>query len=122
MGHGLGKLGPSLFREGVVLPVEPFIPELDSAGHETPLLELLEGRVYRPSLGPPVSGEPLLQFPDHFVPVHRLFRQEQEQPKGDSSNFNATRIARRHHLTSTGAKPVRTYMHKYSNQLQPGTD
>src|SRR5437879_6735570 len=95
MAHGLSELGPSFLRERIVLPIESLIAELDAARHETAFLELLESRVNRPGLGTPVAGEPLLQFPDHLVPVHRLLRQEQEQPKRDGSNLHADRKSTR---------------------------
>src|SRR2546426_12663737 len=90
MAHCLGQLGPSFFREGVVLPVEPSITELDPTCHETTFLELLEGRVYRPRLGLRVAGESLLELPDLFIAVHRLLRQQQEKPEGDGSNLHAS--------------------------------
>src|SRR2546428_85603 len=91
MAHGLSELGPPFLGERIVLPIESLIAKLDAARHETAFLELFECRVDRPGLGTPVSGEPLLQFPDHLVPVHRLLRQEQEQPKRHGSNLHASR-------------------------------
>src|SRR2546422_3150818 len=90
MPHRLGKLAPSFFCEGVMLAVEAFITELDSARDKTTFLELLEGRVYRPRLGLPVAGESLLELPDYFIAVHRLLRQQQEKPEGDGSNLHAS--------------------------------
>src|SRR6058998_3380735 len=122
MAHGLSELGPSFLREGVVLPIEPLIAELDTARHETAFLELLECRVNRPGLGTPVAGEPLLQFPDHLVPVHRLLRQEQEQPKRDGSNLHASRCGRGHQLTPCRANRVLVYMRRYPTQWSISTD
>src|SRR5881296_4407887 len=117
MAHGLSELGPSFLRERIVLPIESLIAGLDTARHETAFLELLECRVDRPGLGTPVSGEPLLQFPDHLVPVHRLLRQEQEQPKGDGSNLHASRSRRGHQLAPWRANRVLVYMRTCPTQL-----
>src|SRR5437870_13796375 len=99
-----------------MLPVDSFIAELDSTRHEPPLLELLESRVDRPGLGLPVAGEPLLEFPNYFVPVHRLLGQEQEQPKGDGSNLHASRCGRGHPLTLWRADSFRGYSPSYPSQ------
>src|SRR2546428_8236441 len=106
MAHGLNELGPSFLRERIVLPIESLIAELDTARHETAFLKLLECRVNRPGLGTPVAGEPLLQFPEHLVAVHRLLRQEQEQPKPAGSNSHASRCGRCPQLTPRRATPV----------------
>src|SRR5437660_2719613 len=106
MAHALGKLGPSFLREGVMLPVEPFIPKLNPTRHKTPFLEFLEGRVYRPGLGLPVTREPFFEFSDHLISVHRLLRQEEEQPKGAGSHFHPPRRGARHPLTRPGANAL----------------
>src|SRR2546425_4730250 len=110
MAHGLSELGPSFLRERIVLPIESLIAELDAARHETAFLELLESRVNRPGLGTPVAGEALLQFSNHLVPVHRLLRQEQEQPKRDGPNLHASRCGRGHQLTPCRANRVLVYI------------
>src|SRR2546426_9995129 len=104
MAHGLNELDPSFLRERIVLPIEPLIAELDTARHKTAFLELLQCRVNRPGLGTPVAGEPLLQFPDHLIPVHRLLRQEQEQPKPDGPNLHSSSCRRGPQLTPWPAK------------------
>ena len=101
-----------------MLPVEPFIPKLDPTRHKTSFLEFLEGRVYRPGLGLPVTREPFFQFSDHLIPVHRLLRQEEEQPEGDGSHFHPPRCGDCHQLTRAGANRVRAYMRRYATQSQ----
>src|SRR2546425_11168956 len=122
MAHRLSKLGPAFFRQSVVLAVETLIAELNPTRHETALLQFLEGRVDRPGLGTPVAGEPLFEFSNHFVSVHRLLRWEQEQPKGDGSNLHASRSGRGHQLTPWRANRVLVYMRRCPTQWPISTD
>src|SRR5438105_7424433 len=87
MTHALGKLGPSFLREGVMLPVEPFIPKLNPTRHKTPFLEFLEGRVYRPGLGLPVTREPFFQFSIPSNPYNRFSHQKRDKQKETGPHF-----------------------------------
>src|SRR5207247_2113402 len=69
----------------------------------------------RAGLWPPVAGEPLLEFPDHFVSVHRFLGQEKEQPEGHGSDFHASRCGGSHQLTPCRAKRIRAYTRRYAH-------